>query len=242
MKGDSKLQAGLRDTMIKKGKNIYETPYVQKVLSVLDGHMNVVDIGCGTGHMLQQLACTSAFCVGLDISPAMLQVASSNTAGSNTLVFVEGDGLQLPFSTGVFDVVITRLAAFSADEVHRILKKDGYFFEYGLGPEANKEIVEFFGDRIDEEAFFFPRTKEWKREVCEYIRDLFVVLSVEDYQEKEYYQHEEELMDLIEMVPLVKDFDREKDKSTVEGLAKKYKTVNGIEITWHYYVLVAQAI
>jgi hypothetical protein len=44
------------------------------------------------------------------------------------------------------------------------------------------------------------------------------------------------------MVPLVKDFDRKKDKSTVEGLAKKYKTGDGIEITWHYYVLVTQPI
>jgi len=47
-------------------------------------------------------------------------------------------------------------------------------------------------------------------------------------------------MDLIELVPLVKDFDRKKDKSQVAKLAKKYKEKRGIKITWHYYITVAR--
>lgn len=240
MRGDSKRQAILRDTMIKKGETIYETPYIQKILSILSEGMNLLDIGCGTGHIIQQLAFKNSFFAGLDISFPMLETARCNTADLDNVFFVQGDGLKLPFHR-VFDVVITRLADYAVKEVNQVLKKGGYFFEYGLGPEANKEIVEFFPDRIDKEAFFFPETKEWKEEVCEPVENAhFSINSIEDYREREYYQNIEEIMDLIEMVPLVTNFDREKDRKRVGELAEKYRGEKGIEMTWHYYVLEAQ--
>ena len=240
-RGDTKIQADLRDRMIKKETNMARTPYITKILSVFNQGMNLLDIGCGTGHIIQQLAVyENSFVVGLDISSAMLEKAAANTRESSVRL-IEGDGLNLPFGDCTFDVVITRLAEYSLEEAHRVLKSGGYFFEYGLGPESNKEIVEFFPDRIDEEAFFFPKTDNWKKEVCEEIESAeFVVNSIEDYTEMEYYQSEEELTDLIEMVPLVRDFDRETDRKMIDELAKKYKKGNNIEITWHYHILEAQ--
>ena len=83
--------------------------------------------------------------------------------------------------------------------------------------------------------------KEWKQEVCEDIIEAgYVVSSVEDYKEDEYYEDEDELMDLIEMVPLVKDFDRQKDREEIRELAEKYGTEEGVKITWHYYIMVAR--
>lgn len=95
-----------------------------------------------------------------------------------------------------------------------------------MGPEANKEIAEFFQERIEEENFFFPNNfEEWKKEVCEKIADAgFLIEGVDDYKERECYQNIEELMNLVEMVPLVKNFDREKDKKTIEMLTKRYRT------------------
>ncbi|MBU7009845.1 MAG: methyltransferase domain-containing protein [Theionarchaea archaeon] len=240
-KGDSKVQAGLRDEMIKKGTNVYNTIYTRKIRPVLNKDSSLLDIGCGTGHVIQQLALYEhSLIVGLDISSAMLEKARTNTAHLQ-VILVEGDGLNLPFHDCTFDVVITRLADYAVKEVYRILKKGGYFFEYGLGPEADKEIAEFFPDRIDEEAFFFPKTNKWKEEVMKDLKETgFAINGINDYKEIDYYQNEQELMDLIEMVPLVKNFDREKDRKTIDELARKYKSENGIEITWHYYVLEAQ--
>ena len=65
--------------------------------------------------------------------------------------------------------------------------------------------------------------------------------SMEDYKEKEYYS-EEEVMDLIEMVPLVRDFNRKRDRKRISELAEKYKKKNGIKITWHYYVVEARRV
>jgi len=46
------------------------------------------------------------------------------------------------------------LAEYSPQEAHRVLKRGG-FFEYNLGPDANKEIIEFFPGRI-ERKFLLP--------------------------------------------------------------------------------------
>jgi SAM-dependent methyltransferase len=206
--------------------------------------MKLLDIGCGTGHILNELAKTEktrAF-VGLDISRPMLTIAARNNVGVPNVVFVEGDGLQLPFPRGSFDVVITRLAEFSVHEAYRVLRTNGHFFKYGLGPDADKEVEEFFPDRLEKESFFFPKDMSmWKQEVCEYVKDAgFTVDSIEEYRNREYHDNEESLMDVIEMVPLVKDFDREKDSVIIKKLADKYREGNGFSTSWHYYVLEAR--
>jgi len=243
-KGDTERQAILRDQMIKKGKKIKRDRYISKIFSVLKPRMNLLDIGCGTAHIISKLAsrCKTGIFVGLDISPAMLRVPNVNAMESRNVVLVEGDGLKLPFPDCTFDIVITRLAEYSPQEAYRVLRKKGYFFEYGLGPEADKEILEFFPERIENENFFFPKNlTKWKQEVCEEYKDTsFVINSIEDYKEKEYYKNEDELMDLIEMVPLVKNFDREKDRKKISQLAEKYREKKGIKITWHYCIIQAR--
>lgn len=243
LKGDTEKQAALRDSMIKKSKT-RRSNYVSRILRSLKSAMKTLDVGCGTGHIIQELAAnrkTSEY-IGLDVSEAMLKLAKESCERFHNIGFVLGDGLILPFQDETFDVVMTRLAEYSPQEAYRVLKREGIFFECSLGPEADKEIVEFFPERIEPENFFFPdNLKEWKQEVTEPIEKTgFVVSEVQDYKENDYYGSEDELMDLIEMVPLVKDFDRKKDRMLVKRLAEKYGGNRGIRITWHYYVLVAR--
>lgn len=242
-KGDTERQAFLRGKVTKNTGEIGK-PYISKVSSVIRPKTKLLDIGCGTAHIIRELAIQSngGIFVGLDISPAMLKIASKNTINLHNVILVEGDGLKLPFPDCGFDIVTTRLAESSLKEVYRILKEGGCFFEYGVGPEADKEIVEFFPNRIEKENFFIPKClKTWKEEVSQKIEDAgFIVEAVEEYKEKDYYENEEEVMDLIEMVPLVKDFDREKDKTSINELAEKYREKRGIKITWHYYIMEAR--
>jgi ubiquinone/menaquinone biosynthesis C-methylase UbiE len=242
-KGDTGKQAILRDSMIKK-KGTRGSIYVSRVLSVLKPEMKILDVGCGTGHIIQELAANrkNSEHVGLDLSKGMLKVAKENCKRLHNIGLVVGDGLSLPFPDQAFDIVITRLAEYSPQEVYRALKKRGFFFEYGLGPQADKEILEFFPERIETENFFFPsNSKGWKQEVSEPVEKTgFIISNVQDYKENDYYSSEDEIMDLIEIVPLVKDFDRKKDRKVVKRLAEKYRENGGIRITWHYYILVAR--
>lgn len=244
VKGDSERQAALRNEMIKRSKRRMRNHYILKISNVIKPTTKLLDIGCGTAHIIQSLSTLheDATFIGLDVSTPMLKIAKLNTTGSLNVMLIRGDGLKLPFSDCSFDIVITRLAEYSPLEAYRVLKSGGYFFEYGLGPAANREVVEFFRERIERESFFFPKNlKEWKQEVCEKNEDAgFTVESIEDFMEKEHYRSIEEFMNLIEMVPLVKSFDREKDRETVESLARRYLCKRGIRITWHYYILKAR--
>jgi ubiquinone/menaquinone biosynthesis C-methylase UbiE len=240
--GDTEKQAILRDEAIRKSRKTRKNKYVSSINAALKSGMKLLDIGCGTAHIIQELAkCKNSELVGLDLSAPMLRIAKSNTRSLQNISLIRADGFRLPFRNCIIDIVINRLAEYSPQEVHRILKTDGFFLEYGLGPHASKEIVEFFQERIEGSSFFFPgNPKRWKKEVSQHIVETgFTILSLRDYMENKHYEDETELMNLIEMVPLVKDFDRVGDRRTIQELAKKYKKGQGIRITWHYYVIVA---
>jgi ubiquinone/menaquinone biosynthesis C-methylase UbiE len=200
-KGDSEKQALLRDQRIKKRKKTRKERWVPKILSVLKPQMKLLDIGCGTAHIIQELATSngSSHLIGLDVSPAMLKVASTNIRRLSNVKLVEGDGFNLPFPECTFDTVTTRLADYSPREAYRVLRRNGCFLEYSVGPEADKEIKEFFPKRIKKENFFFPTNlREWKQEVCEPILKAgFIVMTIHDHREEDYYENEEELMNLI---------------------------------------------
>ncbi len=242
-RGDTERQAFLRDKSIKEvgdGANIYVT----RILSVLIPRSKLLDVGCGTAHIIKRLAkrCKNLLFIGLDVSPAMMDMARNNTQGLTNVELVQGDGLELPFKGSEFDVVINRLADYSPSEVYRILKRGGYFFEYGLGPDADQEIKEFFPNRYEEENFFLPKDPvHWRKEIVEEVSKVgFDEIKIEDYRRKDHYRSKEEIMDLIEMVPLVKDFDREKDSLKVDDFIDRYRERDGIGITWHFYILRAQ--
>ncbi len=243
-RGDTERQAILRNGLAEKTKSLEDDPFIIKLRSVLKSGKALLDIGCGTAHIIHRFAIVHkrVFFVGLDISSAMLAIGRQKTREHPHTQLVEGDGLMLPFADCSFDTVMVRLAEYSPAEAHRILKPNGYFLEYGLGPEADKEIAEFFQERINRDNFFFPHNPEnWQEEVCSDIKAAgFDIEGVHEYRENDYYQDKEDLMDLIEMVPLVKNFDRIKDGRTIDDLVAKYTAQAGIKITWHYYVLCAR--
>lgn len=61
---------------------------------------DVLEVGCGTGLILSRVAGEARRAVGVDLSPAMLEVARSRG-----LDVVEGDACALPFPNEAFDVV-----------------------------------------------------------------------------------------------------------------------------------------
>ena len=141
LKGDTEKQAVLRDSMIKKGKT-GRSRYVSEILSVLKPTMKILDIGCGTAHIIQELAANrkSSKHVGLDVSKAMLKIAKKNCKRFHNIKLVMADGLSLPFPQQAFDIIKTRLTEYSPQEAYQVLKKRGFLFEYRLGPQADKEI------------------------------------------------------------------------------------------------------
>ncbi len=76
---------------------------VERVCSVVRGlePCRVLDVACGTGFLTQHLR---GEVVGLDQSPAMVEVASARLPGAR---IVQGDAVSLPFADGELDRVFT---------------------------------------------------------------------------------------------------------------------------------------
>jgi len=128
----------------EEGYDIY-APYYDSSLAFLDsferydlfemmGNVSgkkVLDLGCGTGRMTENLKKFSADVTGCDISEKMLNIAQKKMKNVN---FVHADVYSLPFEDNSFDMVIASFLivhlkylddAFS--EVNRILRDDGEF-------------------------------------------------------------------------------------------------------------------
>lgn len=128
-RGDSERQTLLRDQSVKKRKT-RQGEYISRILFHLKPQMKLLDNGCGTAHILQELATSnrSSIFAGLDVSPAMVKIAKSNTMKFHNIKLIEGDGFRLPFPSCTFDIVITRLANYSQKEAYRVLRRRGHFF------------------------------------------------------------------------------------------------------------------
>jgi ubiquinone/menaquinone biosynthesis C-methylase UbiE len=105
-----------------------------------------LDLGCGTGVMLDRLAARYRCVVGLDLSMEMLEGYDlSNLREGLSVLLVRGDMGRLPFATGRFDTVICRSALHHMDdeqgvltEIARVLAPDGRLV---LGEPANDNLL-----------------------------------------------------------------------------------------------------
>ena len=83
----------------------------------------VLDVGCGLGGPARQLAAEhGCSVVGIDLSPAFIEVATMLTARTgltDLMRFVPGDATQLPFEPGSFDLCWTQHVAMNIAERHR---------------------------------------------------------------------------------------------------------------------------
>jgi SAM-dependent methyltransferase len=103
--------------------------HAEMISHVPPGSRRLLDIGCGTGFFLAELAEKHPGAVGLDISHDMLKVSDRYVPGAR---LVTGDAERLPFESGGFDVVFckgslhhTRDHVGFLTECRRMLKKDG---------------------------------------------------------------------------------------------------------------------
>jgi len=98
---------------------------------------NVLDLGCGTGKLLNRLAgeFPGLFGTGVDLSPKMLREARASKKYPKQLIFVKGNAEALPFVDGQFDAVFNTISFLHYPnpqqvfaEVSRVLASGGRFY------------------------------------------------------------------------------------------------------------------
>jgi demethylmenaquinone methyltransferase/2-methoxy-6-polyprenyl-1,4-benzoquinol methylase len=133
-------------------------------LKMLDVQPNepVLEIGCGTGHALVELANRGAQVVAIDISEGMINAARrriQNKVQKRSVELCQADGLFIPFSDGQFDAVFISftLELFDTPEIpnvlnecRRLLKPEGRITVVALAKQnhAAVRIYEWFHRRM----------------------------------------------------------------------------------------------
>ncbi|MEB3180276.1 MAG: class I SAM-dependent methyltransferase [Nostocaceae cyanobacterium] len=111
----------------------------KRLLSYVDfpPQPSVLDLGCGTGRLLERLAAEFPELrgTGLDLSPQMLRVARQRNRYHPRLIYIQGNAESLPFAAGQFDAVFNTISFLHypqpqqvLSEVARVLKTGGRFY------------------------------------------------------------------------------------------------------------------
>jgi ubiquinone/menaquinone biosynthesis C-methylase UbiE len=114
---------------------LYQQQLVEIIGSQFDDWRgkHILEVGCGKGNEIVQLAKSGAACVGLDFSAAAMGLMQERLAKESlTMPLVRGDARCLPFHAGTFDLVYSQgvLEHFARpgevlQEQRRILRQGG---------------------------------------------------------------------------------------------------------------------
>ena len=114
----------------------------------------VLDIGCGTGDMLQIIAKEKpdALLTGIDFSPNMLKAAGERTKDIPKVKLIRGNAMHLPFENESYDGVMISFALRNTEdygrvlsEAFRVLNKRGCFVCIDSFVPENRIIKPFYG-------------------------------------------------------------------------------------------------
>jgi ubiquinone/menaquinone biosynthesis C-methylase UbiE len=98
---------------------------------------NILDMGCGTGRLIQRLGTKFPHIrgTGLDLSSQMLQQARLSDRHRPRFIYIEGKAESLPFGEGQFDAVFSTISFLHYlepeqvfHEVARVLSPGGRFY------------------------------------------------------------------------------------------------------------------
>jgi SAM-dependent methyltransferase len=111
----------------------------------------ILDLGCGTGRNANYLADHGNTVIGIEISKTALELAKKRARQEGIIVDYRYGDIGAPYAIEdeSIDIVLDVTSSNSLDEngrkiylseVHRVLKKDGYFFVRALAKDGNKNV------------------------------------------------------------------------------------------------------
>lgn len=132
---DKRARNGLDGKLVTHVDNVQVDMEISLIKKYIDSKDYVLDIGCGTGFSTKTYSKCCRKIIGMDYSDDMLLAARKNVEGN--VIFLKGDVLKLDFKDNQFDKVISTRCLINLinwqdqkkaiKNIHRVLKKGGYF-------------------------------------------------------------------------------------------------------------------
>jgi len=144
--------AKLYSTLVARSllaRKLYQEIAEEVVLTLPCGR--IIDVGTGPGYLPLELARRSEKLevIGVDVSPAMVKMATKNAEDSNLSARVRfeiGDAANLPFEQGYFDFAVSTFSLHhwshpveSLQEIHRVLRQGGGVYIYDVKRDMTKK-------------------------------------------------------------------------------------------------------
>ena len=185
--------------------SLYERPAMLSMLGDVTG-LRILDIGCGAGQLSHQLVAGGALLTGIDVSPAMVEIARGRLGELAT--FTVGDLSEpLPFGPGSFDLAVASLVMhYIKDwtpvlkEILRVLTPDGSLTFSTHHPTMDWRLhsrTDYFAKKQSTETWVkggrpFEVTT-WRRPLAEISREIrdagFVIDLIEEPMPAESLAH-----------------------------------------------------
>lgn len=181
-------------TLVQKRVVMQLSDYIEKQIN--KAPENILDVGTGTGALLEKLRVHYRFATltGIDIAPNMCKLAEQKLG--NGCHIINGDAEYLPFKTGTFDMVVSASAlqwvndlSSALNEMKRVLKPGGdlklAFFCAGTLGELHDCFSEVVGETSNKNSGLASRlhnfrTVNYVTSLVEAINFGRFVISVED--------------------------------------------------------------
>ena len=147
---DAWFAAHAADWEQERSLHTREAGVEQAILAALDGHLgDLVDVGTGTGRMIELLGGRARSALGLDRNPEMLRLARNriDASGLNHARVQAGDMYALPLADAACDTLLLHQVLHYADnpaaaigEAARVLRGGGRMLVIDLLPHAREEL------------------------------------------------------------------------------------------------------
>lgn len=127
---------------------------------IINPDSKILDAGCGTAQISMVLIKMGYSFTGIDISPAMLEIARSKLQKENKADFIIADVRAMNFPDSYFDVtIVSKLFQHvgnwksAVDEILRVSKNGGYFIHINEKGAFKNEVRKKFTELCDKYGF-----------------------------------------------------------------------------------------
>ncbi len=145
--------ARIYSAMVADGSQVVYERFVEELMSRMPNPYNLIDVGCGPGHVTELLAkrLPQGKVIGIDLSDVLIDIAREKRKTLANLEFVIGNALDLPYSNEQFDgaVSVNSIKAWpdqqlGADEMSRIVRSGAKVAVFECDPDCSKEAAQNF--------------------------------------------------------------------------------------------------
>ncbi|WP_208590791.1 class I SAM-dependent methyltransferase [Gracilibacillus suaedae] len=200
----------------------------------------LLDIGTGGGENLLRIAPSLFFLIGIDLSNSMVETAQSNLQKSTlqNVKFFQMSSAELQFPARFFDIVSCCHAPFSATEIVKVLKNDGWFLTEQVSEADKLNVKKAFGRG---QAYNQTDGALKKRYIGELKKAGFSDIQCFEYDAIEYFNRPEDLLFLLKHTPIIPDFGQDrKDYEILNDFIENFGNDKGIRTNSKRFLLVAR--